>query len=238
MIPKILQLHWLWNDWPPFGDQVVEAWRNMLPDWELKLVRGIPEDFPEDLRPFLDNEKIPPSLKGDLLRIFAMWKWGGIYVDFDSLPIRPFDEWLLDRECFIPRCNGRDVDVETEGVRSWIDTCIVGSVPQHPFWLHALENCRRPAFWHDQYMWFCGFNTFDGHEEYGVDVLPNLCQELCEGETPVDFIRGRVTLPVAGRGYLKHYRASWFLAALFGWQRHQRAVTWKDVFGIEPPEHI
>ena len=165
MIPKILQLHWFWNDWPAFGDQVVREWGDMLPGWEIKVLREIPGDFPSDLRPFLDEDRIPPANRGDLVRNFTMWKYGGVYVDFDSRPIRPFDETLLDRGCFIPRCNGRDEEVV--GDDGWIDSCILGSEPGHPFWLAVLENCRRPASWRFPPQWFCGYNTFDGYAQEG-----------------------------------------------------------------------
>lgn len=237
MIPKILQLHWFWNDWPAFGDQIVEEWAAMLPDWDIMVLREIPEDFPEDLRPYLDEERIPPANRGDLIRNFTMWKYGGIYVDFDTRPIKPFDDELLNRKCFLPLCNGRDAEV-TE-LNGWIDTCILGSEQGHPFWLDVLENCRKPATWANPAQWFCGYNTFTGYKTRDdVDVLPNLCQEVERGIDVMNFAQGKDHAPAVGRGYMKHYRANAMLAFLRNWDNHHLAKTWKELYGVDAPEHI
>jgi hypothetical protein len=237
MIPKILQLHWFWNDWPPFGDQVVREWAAMLPGWEVMVMREIPEDFPEDLRPFLDEGRIPPANRADLVRNFTMWKYGGIYVDLDTRPIRPFDDGLLHRACFLPLCNGRDREVTPAD--GWIDSCILGSEPGHPFWRDVLENCRRPASWRNPAQWFCGYNTFAGYETRDdVDALPNLCQEVEDGSAVAKFAKGRDRAPATGRGYLKHYRANAMLALMLHWQSHLLAKTWEELYGVPAPEHI
>jgi hypothetical protein len=237
MIPKTLQLHWLWNDWPAFGDQIVSEWRNMLPGWDIVILRGVPDGFPEDLRPFLDEGRIPPANRGDLVRNFTMWKYGGVYVDFDTRPIRPFDDALLSRKCFLPLCNGQDKPVE-QG-KAWIDSCILGSEPGHPFWLDVLENCRRPATWRNPRQWFCGFNTFRGYQDRDdVDALPDLCQEVPDILRVRDFCEGNDLAPAAGRGYLMHYRANKVLADVNGWDDHHLATSWKELYGVEAPEHI
>lgn len=237
MIPKILQLHWFWNEWPAFGDQIVREWREMLPDWEVMVLREIPDDFPSDLRPFLDETRIPPANRGDLIRNFTMWKFGGIYVDFDSRPIKPFDNFILNHNCFLPLCNGRD-EVILDG-KGWIDSCILGSEPGHPFWLDVLENCRRPASWRFPPQWFCGFNTFEGYQNRNdVDVIPNLCQEVTDGVEVHDFCLGEELSVPTGRGYMKHYRANAKLASLYGWANHHLAKSWKELYGVKAPEHI
>ncbi len=237
MIPKILQLHWFWNDWPPFGDQIVEEWTAMLPDWDIMLLREIPEDFPEDLRPFLAEERIPPANRGDLVRNFTMWKYGGIYVDFDTRPIRPFDDELLEHSCFLPLCNGRDKEI-VDG-KGWIDSCILGSEQGHPFWQDVLENCRRPASWRYPCQWFCGFNTFAGYKARNdVVAIPNLCQEVEDILEVEKFCDGRDRAPAQGRGYLKHYRANRCMAGMFGWADHHLAENWKELYGVDAPEHI
>lgn len=237
MIPKILQLHWFWNDWPPFGDQVVREWTSMLPGWEIMLIREVPDDFPSDLRPFLAETRIPPANRGDLVRNFTMWKFGGVYVDFDTRPIKIFDDALLSRRCFIPRCNGRDEEIV--GDKGWIDSCILGSEQGHPFWLQVLENCRRPASWRNPRQWFCGYNTFDGYADRNdVDVIPNLCQEVTDGLKVLRFCQGKDNSTADGRGYFMHYRSNRMLAMLYGWDNHHLAKSWKEVYGDDAPEHI
>ena len=238
MIPKILQLHWFWNDWPAFGDQVVSEWRAALPGWDVMVLREIPEDLPSDLKPFLEEDRIPPANRADLVRNFMMWKVGGIYVDFDSRPIVGADmNELLEHSCFLPRCNGKDKPV-TE-YNGWIDSCILGSEPHHPFWEQVLENCRRPASWKNPAQWFCGYNTFEGYQSRDdVEVLHNLCQEVESGREIMRFARGEATEPAVGRGYVKHYRANAVLAFLHGWDNHHYARTWSELYGGEAPEHI
>lgn len=237
MIPKILQLHWFWNDWPAFGDQVVHEWTAMLPGWKILLLRDIPDDFPDDLRPFLAEDRIPPANRGDLVRNFTMWKYGGVYVDFDTRPIKPLDATLLQHSCFLPICNGQDKEIVDN--KGWIDSCILGSEPGHPFWLNVLENCRRPASWRHPAQWFCGFNTFTGYQNRSdVTVISNILQEVPDLLKTIDFCLGKDTTPATGRGYMLHYRANKVLADFNGWQDHHLAKSWKELYGTEPPEHI
>lgn len=202
----------------------------MLPGWEIMLIRTVPDDFPAEFTPFLTNENIPPANRADLFRNWSLWRYGGIYVDMDTRPLRPFDDALLEHGCFIPICS-YDITLTPAG-RGFIDSCIIGSEAGHAFWPHVWENCRHHETWRSPRQWFCGVNTFRGYADYGVTALRNLCQEAT-GEETVRFAKGRETGTTTGHGYMKHYRTNAWLALLFGWENHWDAKAWEDVFGEE-----
>ena len=55
MIPKTLQLHWLWDNPPPFMDTVVDRWTVMLPGWDIMVIRDVPFDFPSGSQSSIDG---------------------------------------------------------------------------------------------------------------------------------------------------------------------------------------
>lgn len=61
--------------------------------------------------------------RSDLLRYLALQKYGGIYVDTDIMPLRPFDELLLEGTPFA-------------GKRSKVsfESAVIGSPAKHPAW--------------------------------------------------------------------------------------------------------
>jgi hypothetical protein len=107
------------------------AWRKLHPGWELMDHRDPlePAAWPEtsDLWPQCRNG----AELADLVRLEALWRWGGIYVDSDVEPWRSLEP-LLPLGAFAAW--------EDERV---VPNAVMGAVPQHPAIGRCLELARQ-----------------------------------------------------------------------------------------------
>lgn len=101
MIPKIIHYCWLSND--PFPDSIqkcIDSWNKYLPGYELMLWNY--DRFPRGKSKWVDqafdNHKY--AFAADYIRLYALYQYGGIYLDSDVEVLRPFDE-LLELPYFI-----------------------------------------------------------------------------------------------------------------------------------------
>jgi hypothetical protein len=131
MIPKILHFIWVGGSENSFLDNM-KTYKKHNPDWELKL-------WTDHNLPKLMNQKIydsipVPATKADLLRIELLYRYGGVYVDIDSICKRPID--------FI---EGRDIFFSTHNFHPKIEISCIGSIKEHTILGRVLE--KLPAYW-------------------------------------------------------------------------------------------
>lgn len=121
MIPRILHQIWLGPVEPPWT--WMDTWRRMHPGWQYHLWRE--GNLPGDL-PVLDLLPRAANLAGqsDILRYALLERLGGVYVDADSICLKPLDR-LLDVEFFA--C-WENVEVRPGLVANGF----LGSQPRHP----------------------------------------------------------------------------------------------------------
>lgn len=95
MIPKIIHLCWFSNDPYPVEIKVcLDSWKRVLPDYEIKLwgmkeARAIGMPFVNEA---LDARRW--AFAGDVVRFYAVWAYGGVYMDSDIFLYRRIDEFL------------------------------------------------------------------------------------------------------------------------------------------------
>jgi len=99
MIPKIIHQVWI-GDQSKRPVELLNSIKAMNPSWEYNL--WTEDNLPElqlqhliDAVPHNDN-----SAKCDLIRYELLYKYGGFYVDADSVAVKPFPDWLLDNDSF------------------------------------------------------------------------------------------------------------------------------------------
>ena len=95
MIPKIIHYCWLSDDPIPGKLQrCMDSWKRALPDYEV--VRWNFERFPRGTSKWVDeafeNKKF--AFAADYIRLFALYNYGGIYLDMDVEVVKPFDPFL------------------------------------------------------------------------------------------------------------------------------------------------
>lgn len=95
MIPKILHLCWLSGDpYPPKIQKCLDSWKKHLPDYEIMLW---------DLNRFDLNSSVwvkqafnakKYAFAADYIRMYALYHYGGIYLDSDVEILKSFDDFL------------------------------------------------------------------------------------------------------------------------------------------------
>lgn len=95
MIPKIIHYCWLSNDpYPQKIAQCIESWKKKLPDyefinWNFCKIRKQDYKWVSDA---YDNKRY--AYAADYLRAYAVYNYGGIYLDTDVEVLKSFDDLL------------------------------------------------------------------------------------------------------------------------------------------------
>lgn len=95
MIPKIIHYCWLSDDpFPPKIQKCVDSWHKYLKGYELRLWRL--DSVPENEYPWVREafEKRKYAFAADCIRAYALYKYGGIYMDSDVEVLGNFDKFL------------------------------------------------------------------------------------------------------------------------------------------------
>ena len=130
MIPKIIHLIWLGGKKPDKFNITLEKIKEINNDYEIKEWNDNNIDFELIQKDFFNKTENLGS-KSDILRFELLNKYGGIYMDYDFLQIKKFDE-LLNYDFFIGSGNENE---------TW--NSIVGSIPNHKIckdFIHGLSN--------------------------------------------------------------------------------------------------
>lgn len=142
MIPK--KIHYSWFSGEPFPDEIagyIARWKQLLPGYELclwdreRLERETDSAF---VREALSVRKW--AFAADYLRLFALDKYGGVWLDTDVELFKNIDP-LLDCACFI----GKESWVN-DGGEVYLTSHFMGAEKGHPFIRECLDYYRRRHF--------------------------------------------------------------------------------------------
>jgi mannosyltransferase OCH1-like enzyme len=90
-IPKNLHIIWVGDAvMPMYALQNLEQWKHFMPDWSIRLWTNADiniHEFPEDIVAKINESKIGAQ-KADIMRYFIIEKYGGFYMDTDTIPYR------------------------------------------------------------------------------------------------------------------------------------------------------
>ncbi|MGC4129836.1 MAG: glycosyltransferase [Bergeyella sp.] len=116
MIPKLIHYCWLSNDpYPKEIQQYMKSWKEKLPDYEFILWDFKRFDRSKSLWVEQSFAAKKYAFAADYLRLYALYHYGGIYLDTDVEVFKSFDDLLS-----LPYVVG------TEG-GGWIEAGILGS---------------------------------------------------------------------------------------------------------------
>lgn len=95
MIPKIIHYCWFGRGkMPKLAQDCIKSWEKYCPEYQLK--EWNEENFDLDLYPYAreayDNKKF--AFVTDVVRLYALYNEGGIYMDTDVEVIKPLDPFL------------------------------------------------------------------------------------------------------------------------------------------------
>lgn len=127
MIPKIIHLCWLSRDpYPPLIVKCLESWRQKLPDYIIKLWDTDAIDINSNiwLKQSFSIKKY--AFAADYIRFYALYNYGGIYLDADVEVLKSFDT-LLNHEYFLGEEASGDIEAAVMGAEKglkWVKECL------------------------------------------------------------------------------------------------------------------
>ena len=136
MIPKIIHYCWLSGD--PFPESIqrcIDSWKRVLPDYEIILWDTKRFDLSSSLWVSQAFDKKKYAFAADYIRMYALYNYGGIYLDSDVEVLKPFDD-LLDLPYFIGK----------EKTPSGIEAATIGSEIGWPVAKLMLDRYDRKKF--------------------------------------------------------------------------------------------
>ena len=127
MIPKIIHLCWLSGDpYPPKIERCLKSWKIYLPDYKIVLWDTNRFDLESSLwvKQAYANKKY--AFAADFIRFYALYHFGGIYLDSDVEVLKSFDD-LLDLPYFIGAEKAGTPEAAIMGAEKgcdWIKQCL------------------------------------------------------------------------------------------------------------------
>lgn len=101
MIPKIIHYCWLSSDPIPYDLSIyMKTWKQILSDYEFILWNfdRFDKDSSRWVLEAFNNKKY--AFAADYIRLFAIYNYGGIYMDMDIEVLRSFDKLLMNDHMF------------------------------------------------------------------------------------------------------------------------------------------
>lgn len=129
MIPKIIHYCWLSDDPIPIEFQkYMDSWKIKLPDY--KFIHWSLKNFDKEsslwVKQAFENKKY--AFAADYIRLYALYKYGGFYLDMDVEVLRSFNPFLSLKTaiCYEHDGNGK-LEMAAFGVEqksTWIKKCL------------------------------------------------------------------------------------------------------------------
>jgi mannosyltransferase OCH1-like enzyme len=95
MIPKIIHYCWFGNcEMSEIDNNCIASWHKYMPDWEYKLWNE--DNFNVNITPYTKEayEAKKYAFVSDYVRLWALYNYGGLYLDVDFEVYKPFDDLL------------------------------------------------------------------------------------------------------------------------------------------------
>lgn len=188
MIPKIIHYCWLSEEPVPSKLQrYIKGWKEKLPDYELMLWDFDRFDIHSSLWVKQAFEAKKYAFAADYIRLYALYHYGGIYLDSDVEVIKTFDD-LLERD-FILGYDPTDLDIslfENIPQKSYsaclpfhIEAAIMGAVPK--------------ASWVGRALKYYDGRSFNPQQRRCLRPLPSIISEVLNIE--FDDVQWKLVLP-------------------------------------------
>ena len=137
MIPKII--HYIWFGGKPFPDKVqkcIDSWHKYLPDY--KYILWNEDTFDVNSVAFTRQAYAHKkwAFVSDYVRMYALNKYGGWYLDTDVEILRPIDAFENHRMV---------LGTDHEGAL----TALMASEPGHPYWTEMIDYYNSLSFIHE-----------------------------------------------------------------------------------------
>ena len=172
MIPKII--HYVWIDNNPYPDKIkecVDSWHRYLPEyefilWDRKKILEINQPFPTQA---IEMKKW--AFAADFTRLYALNKYGGIYLDTDVQVFKSFNS-LLNYDCFIGR--EKWLHIHNDKIEYYLTSHCFGAIPNHPFIKRCLD-----YYWNRNFI-LSDDKTLPEHLRVDLTIIPYILSEFAK----------------------------------------------------------
>jgi hypothetical protein len=145
LVPKVIHYCWLSDDEKPNSiKECMQSWKDIMPDYEI--VCWDMNRFPVDEYLFVKAacEARKWAFAADLIRLYALYHHGGIYLDSDVMVYKPFDIFLKHSVFssieLHPTTFFRGVKKGNPRSGLGIEAAVMGAVPKHPWIKTCLDH--------------------------------------------------------------------------------------------------
>jgi mannosyltransferase OCH1-like enzyme len=139
MIPKIIHYTWFSNEeYPDTIKECILSWHKYMPEyefvlWDMRRIKDIPSTF---LKESLEERKW--AFASDYVRLYAVYNYGGIYLDTDVLVYKSFDS-LLNNSFFIGKENSWHIHGNGHDTMNYLSSHCFGSEKNHIYLKECLD---------------------------------------------------------------------------------------------------
>lgn len=208
-IPK--KLHYVWVGGNKKSKHVlacIKSWEKYCPDYEI--IEWNEHNFDVDAHPFVKQayEAKNWALMSDVIRVWVLYHYGGIYLDTDMELVSSIND-LLNNEAFF--------SYESP---YWVGSAVLASIPQHPIFKRILQryNNKQKIGFHTNPLTVHAF-TAALRYDYGFKPTGKTCQldpHICIMSSnyfyPQHYMSGKLTMTAHTKG-IHHYVSSWHSAS-------------------------
>ncbi|SFI09569.1 glycosyltransferase family 32 protein [Halpernia frigidisoli] len=180
MIPKIIHYCWLSDEpIPKKNANCIKTWKTILPDYEFVLWDLKKDNVGEILWVKEAFETKKYAFAADFIRIYALYQYGGIYLDTDVEVIKNFDPLLT-----LPYFVGTEGD-------GWIEAAVLGAEKNADWLLNILEYFDKP------------FIKKDGSLD--MTTLPQVMNKIISRDKTIKVVDESVLLQNIRQNYNTHF---------------------------------
>jgi mannosyltransferase OCH1-like enzyme len=145
--PRTIHQVWIGSALPPLMERWAKEWRRLHPGWNYRLwgARDLVAEWGWDNLDLMQGAaRYAPSRQGqfvsDILRLEVLFRFGGVYVDTDTQPLRTLEQLLSSERLEWRHGHVAFLAWESPG---WLNNGVMGATGGHP-WLRALLSDLRP----------------------------------------------------------------------------------------------
>ena len=198
MIPKIIHYCWLSNDAYPEKIQLcMDSWKKELPDYEMILwnTQNFPINSVRWVEEAYKNGRY--AFAADYIRLYALYYYGGIYLDSDVEVIKSFNDILT-----LPYYIGIDSPNK-------IESAVIGVEPFNPWILSCLNYYNNRSF-------------VNGGNKFDMKTLPIIMQEVIEQERRIEILENSFLVSSQDFSIVQVFPFDFFCS-----KRHDTGKIWK-----------
>lgn len=222
MIPKIIHYCWFGGkELPEEAKRCIESWKKFLPDYEIKEWNESNFDISQNqyVREAYESRKF--AFVTDYVRLYALAKEGGVYMDTDVEVLKSYNPFLhhtafsgFENNNYVPT----GMMASEKGGR-WVSDLLAGYADRRFIKEDGTFDMTTNTFTITEYMKKKGLICNNTYQDFPGLVTLYPADYFC----PKDHTTGIIEL-TDNSVCIHHFAASWIPHNTWGWRRHQFKV--------------